>query len=421
MTDRSRLPLRLAPLLALLLLGAVVAPATWAQDQDGGADGMGEGTELRSSYDEVLDEEAALEEAVDLAATRRARLLVDIATVQRELDTTRAKLDEATLLLQAAVRKRDVARAALRAAQRRLKRATEQLHAQAVSSYVTGGTENEMLAVLISSAGDVSATGRTLSYATAVVDHQREVIDAFNAARRERNRLADRAESAARAATDARDELAGVAADQEATQKHLMELAAKEDEAARYQELALQQLRGRKIEIEARVVALEKESDSIGILLAAHQAKQKDYKVGSIEFRPPLEDIDLGSGFGMRVHPILRYERLHAGVDLSAPSGTAILAAAKGKVVLAEPRGGYGNCVVISHGFGIATVYAHQSRLSVQPGDKVEAGDVIGAVGSTGLSTGPHLHFETRVRGVPVDPENFIDLEAAAEASREGD
>ena len=316
MTDRSRLPLRLAPLLALLLLGAVVAPATWAQDQDGGADGMGEGTDLRSSYDEVLDEEAALEEAVDLAATRRARLLVDIATVQRELDATRAKLDEATRLLQAAVRKRDVARAALRAAQRRLTRATEQLHAQAVSSYVTGGTDNEMLAVLISSAGDVSATGRTLSYATAVVDHQGEVIDAFNAARRERNRLADRAESAARAATDARDGLAGVAADQEATQTHLMELAAKEDEAARYQELALQQLRGRKIEIEARVVALEKESDSIGILLAAHQAKQKDYKVGSIEFQPPLEDIDLGSGFGMRVHPILRYERLHAGVDL---------------------------------------------------------------------------------------------------------
>ena len=341
--------------------------------------------------------------------------------MQRELDATRAKLDEATRLLRAAVRKRDVARAALRAAERRLTRATEQLHAQAVSSYVTGGTENEMLAVLISSAGDVSATGRTLSYATAVVDHQSEVIDAFNAARRERNRLAGRAESAARAATAARDELADVAKDQEATQQHLMELAAKEDEASRYQELALQQLRGRKIEIEARVVSLEKESDSIGILLAAHQAKQKDYKVGSITFQPPLEDIDLGSGFGLRVHPILRYERLHAGVDLSSPSGTPLLAAAKGKVILAEPRGGYGNCVVISHGFGIATVYAHQSRLSVQPGDKVKAGDVIGAVGSTGLSTGPHLHFETRVRGVPVDPENFIDLEAAAEASREED
>jgi murein DD-endopeptidase MepM/ murein hydrolase activator NlpD len=199
-----------------------------------------------------------------------------------------------------------------------------------------------------------------------------------------------------------------------------MELAAKEDEAARYQELALQQLRGRKIEIEARVISLEKESDSIGILLAEHQAKQKDYKVGSIKFRPPLEDIDLGSGFGMRVHPILRYERLHAGVDLSAPTGTEILAVAKGKVLLAESRGGYGNTVVISHGFGIATVYAHQSRLLVQAGDKVKAGDVIGEIGSTGLSTGPHLHFETRVRGVPVDPENFIDLEAAAEASREG-
>jgi murein DD-endopeptidase MepM/ murein hydrolase activator NlpD len=112
---------------------------------------------------------------------------------------------------------------------------------------------------------------------------------------------------------------------------------------------------------------------------------------------------------------------LHAGQDLDAPSGTPILAAASGTVILAEPRGGYGNCVVVGHGHGIATVYAHQSRLLVKPGDKVKAGDVIGEVGTTGLSTGPHLHFETRVKGVPVDPTNFIDLEAAAEASRATD
>ena len=246
------------------------------------------------------------------------------------------------------------------------------------------------------------------------------MIVAFNKARRERNRLADEADTMAAAATKARDGLADVASKQEATQAHLLDLGAKENEAALYQELALQQLRSRKLDIEARVVSLEKESDSIGLLLAEHQKEQPDYVPGDIAFEAPLAKFSYGSHFGMRLHPILHYERLHAGADLSAPAGTDIHAAAKGKVVVAEVRGGYGNCVVISHGHGIATVYAHQSRMLVQVGDKVKAGDLIGEVGSTGLSTGPHLHFETRVRGVPVDPENFIDLEAAAEASRAG-
>jgi murein DD-endopeptidase MepM/ murein hydrolase activator NlpD len=274
-----------------------------------------------------------------------------------------------------------------------------------------------MLAVLVGNTNDVSATGRTLSYASAVVDHQEELISAFNAARRTRDRVAAQAEAAARTASDARDGLLSVEREQTTTKARLLELAKQEDQAARFQELALQQLRARKVEIEARVVSLEKESDSIGILLAARQQDQPDYKPGAIAFRAPLKDFELGSGFGMRMHPILHYTRLHAGADLSAPSGTPILAAAKGTVILAEPRGGYGNCVVIGHGSGIATVYAHQSRLLVQAGDVVKAGDVIGAVGSTGLSTGPHLHFETRVKGVPVNPMNFIDLEAAAEAS----
>ena len=125
---------------------------------------MGEGTDLRTRYDEVLDEEAKLEEAVDLAQERRVQLMVDMANVQRELDATHARLEEATVALHKAIHRRDLTRAALRAAERRLKRATEQLHAQAVSSYVAGGTDSgEMLAVLISSSGDVSATGRTLS------------------------------------------------------------------------------------------------------------------------------------------------------------------------------------------------------------------------------------------------------------------
>jgi murein DD-endopeptidase MepM/ murein hydrolase activator NlpD len=114
------------------------------------------------------------------------------------------------------------------------------------------------------------------------------------------------------------------------------------------------------------------------------------------------------SAFGYRLHPILGYERLHAGVDISAPSGTEIFAAGSGRVIGAGVAGGYGNRVIIDHGGGLATLYAHQSRMVVSEGDQVVAGDLIGYVGSTGLSTGPHLHFETRESGTPVDPLKYI-------------
>lgn len=114
------------------------------------------------------------------------------------------------------------------------------------------------------------------------------------------------------------------------------------------------------------------------------------------------------SGFGMRVHPILGYTRMHTGVDMHAAYGDPIKAAASGRVILAGPYGGYGNAVVIDHGGGMTTLYGHQSRLNVSYGDHVTAGDIIGFVGSSGLATGPHLHFEVRINGVPVDPEDYI-------------
>ncbi|MDP9021303.1 MAG: peptidoglycan DD-metalloendopeptidase family protein [Actinomycetota bacterium] len=113
------------------------------------------------------------------------------------------------------------------------------------------------------------------------------------------------------------------------------------------------------------------------------------------------------SGFGWRTHPVYRTRRLHAGIDIPAPTGQAIVAAADGVVVSAGWRGGYGNAVVIAHSDGLATLYAHQSRLAVRAGQRVRRGQVIGAVGSTGLSTGPHLHFEVRVNGVPRDPMRY--------------
>lgn len=118
----------------------------------------------------------------------------------------------------------------------------------------------------------------------------------------------------------------------------------------------------------------------------------------------PLRTSGLSSGFGMRLHPLLGGLRFHAGVDLAARQGDGVFATAAGRVVQSGWSGGYGLAVTIDHGGGLETRYAHLSRLEVAAGEDVEAGERIGLVGSTGRSTGPHLHYELRRSGRPIDP-----------------
>jgi murein DD-endopeptidase MepM/ murein hydrolase activator NlpD len=122
--------------------------------------------------------------------------------------------------------------------------------------------------------------------------------------------------------------------------------------------------------------------------------------------RTPVEGARLTSGFGFRTHPILGYSRLHKGVDFGAPHGAPILAAASGTVQFAGRHGGHGNYIRLAHNKGIATAYAHLSRFAVRSGQQVQQGQVIGYVGSTGMSTGPHLHYEVYVGGKAVDPRS---------------
>lgn len=114
------------------------------------------------------------------------------------------------------------------------------------------------------------------------------------------------------------------------------------------------------------------------------------------------------SGFGYRIHPILGTNRLHAGIDIGSPYGTSVKAAAGGKVIQAGYFGGYGYSIIIYHGGGYATWYAHLSSINVSLGQMVERGSVIGRVGSTGFSTGPHLHFEIRINGAPQNPMGYF-------------
>ncbi|HHY59992.1 MAG TPA: peptidoglycan DD-metalloendopeptidase family protein [Clostridia bacterium] len=114
------------------------------------------------------------------------------------------------------------------------------------------------------------------------------------------------------------------------------------------------------------------------------------------------------SEYGMRMHPILKTQRMHTGIDIAAPAGAKVIAAESGQVMMAGYYGAYGNTVIINHGSGITTLYAHLSAITVKQGDEVLRGDQIGKVGSTGLSTGPHLHFEVRENGEPVNPWSYL-------------
>ena len=125
------------------------------------------------------------------------------------------------------------------------------------------------------------------------------------------------------------------------------------------------------------------------------------------------------SGFGSRFHPILGYVRMHAGLDLAAAYGSPIAAAADGRIVSSGWSGGYGNLVKIAHAGGIQTMYGHMSRIVAHSGEMVRQGQIIGYVGSTGLSTGPHLHYEVLKNGSPVNPTS-VKL-AAAPAQLQGE
>ena len=132
----------------------------------------------------------------------------------------------------------------------------------------------------------------------------------------------------------------------------------------------------------------------------------------SIPARMPVEGVRLTSDFGMRFHPVLGGRRAHKGVDLAGPIGTPILATADGVVSKAEWFSSYGLYISLEHGAEIQTRYGHMSRLNVYAGQRVRKGDVIGYIGSTGRSTGPHLHYEVRIAGLAVNPVPYMQADS---------
>ena len=231
----------------------------------------------------------------------------------------------------------------------------------------------------------------------AVARRATELRNKVDEERRDLRQRRDAAEAAATEVRDLRDRAAALRAEIEPARARAAAEAAAEEQQLRL-------IRSQKAAWEREYAELRAVSDAIAARLRGGGARSG--QAGACEFRPTPGNIS--SGFGTRTDPLGGGTGFHAGIDIAVGSGTPIRACRSGTVTIAGWQGGYGNTVVIDHGGGMATLYAHQSSIAVSTGQTVLPGQVIGYVGSTGRSTGPHLHFEVRMSGNPVNPMPYL-------------
>ncbi|MGH9190138.1 MAG: murein hydrolase activator EnvC family protein [Acidimicrobiales bacterium] len=359
---------------------------------------------LRRDVREASAEETRLLRLIDASSAHERELDVRVRALDGQIGSVQRDLNQAAGRLGALrVRERET-EARLEAAGRELAVSRAELARQAVAAY-TGQSESSRLTGMLLRSSSMGELVSKRSYLRAVVGTQTDVIATDERLRDEVGDLRDQLEVGRRAAQTQRDVIAGqrdrLAASRRAQDAVRQEVAG--EIAAR--ERLRKQVLERKREYEAEVGVLERESAAIAEALRRRSAGDDRPRPGRLLRPTPAATV---SGFGSRVHPIYGTARMHTGVDFAASMGSPIRAAAAGVVVSSGSYGGYGIATIVDHGGGLATLYAHQSATLVDAGQRVAAGQVIGKVGSTGASTGPHLHFEVRVNGDPVNPMSYL-------------
>jgi murein DD-endopeptidase MepM/ murein hydrolase activator NlpD len=386
-----------------LLAGVLTAAAAPGAARGGGSDPVDRATELQRQIGEASQAETDALGELDAIRARRAELDATVGVLEAQTAEARARLEVAEADLARVQGILTVLEGQLNATTLRLIAAQERTDAAAAELYVRaagGGSSDLDVALEASDPRELLAARR---YIGDVRDRQRAAID-------ERAEVIEDLEIK-------QENLEEEKARAEQIQAHVQEQhgavlalldrqrAARDGAAAQEQaeQAQIADIKANREAYEAELEQLAQTSEEVRQLLSGSTTGP----LGSGQLLRPVPG-GVVSPFGPRLHPILGYTRVHTGVDLAAASGEPIRAADTGIVVMAGWNGGYGNCVIIDHGGGLATLYAHQSRVAVSVGDRVTRGQVIGYVGSTGLSTGPHLHFEVRINGNPVDPVPYL-------------
>jgi murein DD-endopeptidase MepM/ murein hydrolase activator NlpD len=419
----TRRPSHLLAVALAVTLVVVAPPADAQQPPPGGArpeappvedDGGGEvdlppGTDVAAAYDAALAGEEDARRRLDEASLRVVALqqeIVDldarIAVVEQELAGAQARAVEAEAALA-------VAEAERRRTEDALVDEEQRLRDQAVAAYVGGGAAPVLdYAAALRDASGMNDLAKSRVYGEAVVADRRQVVARYRQLKAEVEIVRDEADRAEGEAAAARDEVAGRAAALTSERARLVGAQQASAEAATERQRLGLEFEARRREYELGYASVLAASDGITALLRARQAGQPPLLTTYGILLNPIKDGAVVSSYGPRLHPILGIVRLHKGIDIDGAMGEPMRAPADGEVVFAEERGGYGLTVLIDHGNQLATLSSHLSSLAVVPGQRVRMGETIGAVGSTGLSTGPHCHFEVRVLGVPVNGVPYL-------------
>lgn len=391
---------RLIALLAALLL--ISALPVGAHDP---------GDELSEVEAEIhrLNEEIAANKvdltgiAAELAAAeaRMIEIRGQIAEVQGRVDGVQLQIDGRELELADLRSQLDDLARELAETRIELRSSRSQIRDRAVELYMG---ETSGLGGLLMGFGDVSEVAVGMEYAENVLDSMTLLLNSLEILQIQEERQQTEIESRTEGVESIVAQLEGQKAGLEVDLAQMAELEAERQSELDGQAALLASVRRAIDEFEHAKAGLEDDARRLKAEIAA-RAAAGGQRPGSLLW--PVNGA-VTSGFGWRTHPILGGKRLHAGIDISASTGQRISAAGNGRVILAETYGGYGRAVVIDHGGGLTTLYAHMSSISVSFGQQVLAGDKVGEVGCSGYCTGPHLHFETRESGEPVDPMKYL-------------
>lgn len=374
-------------MLASMLASGLVYAAAAEDDADEASlkDQLSQLEEQKSAVQERIADLTA--QANDVQATREA--------LQQEIDLTKQEITTVEQYIERLQQQIDVKTTKLEAAEKALAEKEEQFAQTVRTTYEQGDVSYLEVVLNASSFSDLLTRMEIVS---AIMEDNQKTVDEYTAAKEDIEQK--------------RDDLQDTQDEQKDYQENLSykvdDLAASEAEQAALQE----SLEAYKAESEAEYDRIASEMQDVSNQIAALSAQAAAN--GSVPMGdgtliwPTPSCTTTNSAYGYRVHPIYGTVKFHAGEDIPAGYGAEILAAASGTVVTAGWVSGYGNYTVIDHGGGLMTAYGHQSSFAVSVGDVVTQGQVIGYVGSTGNSTGPHLHFEVYVNGATVDPKSYF-------------